>query len=142
MGANLKYFIIYTLFALSMGCLFSALTMPFKRKVNRVLVKVLSVVISLIYIIEMIAKKILQSYYPFSILGTAADNHLTDYTEVIVSTVLRNIPLILLMLLPAILVIAVGNRILLFPRTDVRLSLIHILGPLLRVELAVLNHRI
>ena len=80
MGANLKYFIIYTLFALSLGCLFSALTMPFKRKVNRVLVKVLSVVISLIYIIEMIAKKILQSYYPFSILGTAADNHLTDYT--------------------------------------------------------------
>ena len=122
MGANLKYFIIYTLFALSLGCLFSALTMPFKRKVNRVLVKVLSVVISLIYILEMIAKKILQSYYPFSILGTAADNHLTDYTEVIVSTVLRNIPLILLMLLPAILVIAVGNRILLFPRTDVRFA--------------------
>lgn len=69
MGANLKYFIIYTLFALSLGCLFSALTMPFKRKVNRVLVKVLSVVISLIYIIEMIAKKDLAELLSFQHIG-------------------------------------------------------------------------
>ena len=48
MGMDLKYCVIYLLFALSMGCLFSALTMPFKRPVNRVLVKVLAVVISLL----------------------------------------------------------------------------------------------
>ena len=122
MGMDLRYFIIYTLFALSMGCLFSAITMPFKRKVNRVLVKVLAMVVSLIYVIEMIAKKILQNYYPFSTLGLASENHLTDYTSVIVSTVVRNIPLILVLLLPAILVIAFGCRVLLFPRTDVRFA--------------------
>lgn len=122
MGMDLKYCVIYLLFALSMGCLFSALTMPFKRLVNRVLVKVLAVVISLLYVVEIIAKKILQNFYSFSSLGMAAGNHLTDYTQVILSMVARNIPLILVLLLPAILVIIFGNATLRFPRTDVRFA--------------------
>ena len=122
MGIDLKYCVIYLLFALSMGCLFSALTMPFKRPVNRVLVKVLAVVISLLYVVEIIAKKILQNFYSFSSLGMAAGNHLTDYTQVILSMVARNIPLILVLLLPAILVIIFGNATLRFPRTDVRFA--------------------
>ena len=122
MGTNMKYFIIYLLFSLSMGCLFSAITMPFKRKVNRVLVKVLASVVSLIYIIEMIAKKILQNYYPFSTLGLATENHLTDYLDVIVSTVVRSIPIILVMLIPVIFLFVLGDRVLLFPRTDVRFA--------------------
>ena len=136
MGMDLKYCVIYLLFALSMGCLFSALTMPFKRPVNRVLVKVLAVVISLLYIVEIIAKKILQNFYSFSSLGMAAGNHLTDYTQVILSMVARNIPLILVLLLPAILVIIFGNAVLRFPRTDVRFAglivaaaaVLHLLG--------------
>ena len=122
MGMDLKYCVIYLLFALSMGCLFSALTMPFKRPVNRVLVKVLAVVISLLYVVEIIAKKILQNFYSFSSLGMAAGNHLTDYTQVILSMVARNIPLILVLLLPAILVIIFGNATLRFPWTDVRFA--------------------
>lgn len=119
LGMNLKYGIIYVLFALSMGCLFSAVTMPFQRKVNRVLAKVLTVAVSLLYIVEVIAKKILQNFYSFSSLGMAAGNHLTDYTQVVVSMVVRNIPLILVFLLPAVFVIAFGNRMLGFPRMHV-----------------------
>ena len=37
MDMSLAYAPIYILFALSMGCAFSAITMPFRRNVNRVL---------------------------------------------------------------------------------------------------------
>ena len=122
MGMSLAYTPIYFLFSLSMGCLFTAVTMPFKQKVNRVLVKVLAVLVSVLYIVEMIAKKILQNFYSFSSLGMAAGNHLTDYTDVIVSKVIANIPLILLMLLPAVLVCIFGNQVLWFPRMHVRFA--------------------
>ena len=61
MDMSLAYVPIYILFALSMGCAFSAITMPFRRNVNRVLAKVLAVLVSVIYIVEMIAKKIIQN---------------------------------------------------------------------------------
>ncbi len=122
MGTSMKYFPVWLLFSLSLGFFFSAVTMPFKRKVNRVLVKVLTPVITLIYVIELIAKKILQAYYPFSTVGLAAENHLTDYADAIVSMVLRSIPIILVMFLPTIFLFALGNRLLLFPRTDARFA--------------------
>ena len=122
MKMNMKYFMVYFVFALAAGCLFSAVTMPFKRKVNRVLSKVFAVLITLVYIIELIAKKILQSYYPFSTLGLAAENHLTDYMGAIVSMVVRSIPIIIVMFLPVIFLFVLGNRLLLFPRTDVRFA--------------------
>ena len=56
MKMNMKYFMVYFVFALAAGCLFSAVTMPFKLKVNRVLSKVFAVLITLVYIIELIAK--------------------------------------------------------------------------------------
>ena len=136
MKMNMKYFMVYFVFALAAGCLFSAVTMPFKRKVNRVLSKVFAVLITLVYIIELIAKKILQSYYPFSTLGLAAENHLTDYMGAIVSMVVRSIPIIIVMFLPVIFLFMLGNRLLLFPRTDVRFAgvvaaimvVLHLLG--------------
>ena len=136
MDMSLAYAPIYILFALSMGCAFSAITMPFRRNVNRVLAKVLAVLVSVIYIVEMIAKKILQNFYSFSSLGMAAGNHLSDYTAVIVEEVVSNIPLILLMLLPALFVCILGSRVLLFPRTDIRFAgvlvaatvILHLLG--------------
>ena len=136
MKMNMKYFMVYFVFALAAGCLFSAVTMPFKRKVNRVLSKVFAVLITLVYIIELIAKKILQSYYPFSTLGLAAENHLTDYMGAIVSMVVRSIPIIIVMFLPVIFLFVLGNRLLLFPRTDVRFAgvvaaimvVLHLLG--------------
>lgn len=136
MKMNMKYFMVYFVFALAAGCLFSAVTMPFKRKVNRVLSKVFAVLITMVYIVELIAKKILQSYYPFSTLGLAAENHLTDYMGAIVSMVVRSIPIIIVMFLPVIFLFVLGNRLLLFPRTDVRFAgviaavmvVLHLLG--------------
>lgn len=136
MKMSMKYFVIPLLFGLSMGFLFTALSMPFRRKVNRILARVFSVLISFVYIVEMIAKKILQAYYPFSTLGLAAENRLKDYIDAIVSTVLQSIPIIVVLLLPTIFLFVFGNRILLFPRTDVRFAavmaagivLFHLLG--------------
>lgn len=122
MKAEMRYFIIWFLFALAAGFIFSAITMPFKRKVNRVLAKIFAPIITLIYVVELIAKKILTNYYPFSTLGLAAENKLTDYADAILSTVVESIPIILVMFLPAILLIALGSRVLLFPRTDVRFA--------------------
>ena len=52
-----------------------------RPQLPQLLSRVLAVLISLVYIVEIIAKKILQSYYPLSTLGTAAGNRLTDYSE-------------------------------------------------------------
>ncbi|MGE4275738.1 MAG: LTA synthase family protein [Lawsonibacter sp.] len=136
MGTALGYAPIYILFSVAAGLLFSALTQPFPRRVNRVLTKMFALVISLIYVVEMIAKKILQSYYPLSTLGTAAGNRLTDYADVIASTVLRSSPMILILFLPAILLFLFGRRVIGFERFDVRFSglilvaavVVHLLG--------------
>ncbi|MCF2596899.1 LTA synthase family protein [Pseudoflavonifractor phocaeensis] len=136
MGTELKYLPIWLLYGLAAGCVCSALTLPFKRRVNGVLTKVLAVVISLVYVVEMIAKKILQSYYPLSTAGTAAENRLTDYADVIVSTVVSSIPILLVFFLPAILLFVLGGRFTGYARFDVRFAglvlagavVLHLLG--------------
>lgn len=116
MRTALAYFPIYLLFSLAAGLLFSAITLPFRRRVNRVLAKALALVISLVYVVEVICKKTLQSYYPLSTIETAAGNRLTDYTDVIVSSVISRIPIIALLLLPAVLLLIFGSRVLGFER--------------------------
>lgn len=49
------------------------------------------------------------TYYGFSAVKMAAGNRLIDYADVIVSTLVRSIPIILLLFLPAILIIAFGG---------------------------------
>ena len=139
MKMSMKYFVIFLLFGLAAGFLVTAICMPFKRKVNRILAKVLSAVISLAFIVEMIAKKILQAYYPISTLGLAVENDLSDYVGAIVSTVLRSLPIILVFLLPTILLFLFGNRILLFPRCDIRFAGIMVVGMIVFHLLGVLT---
>ena len=122
MGTNLAFLPVYLVFGLAAGFLLSALTTPFPRPVNGILIRVFSLLLSLIYVVEVIAKKILQSYYPFSTLGLAAGNRLTDYSDVILSTVVSSIPVILVFFLPAILVCIFGGRFLGFKRYDIRFS--------------------
>lgn len=76
----------------------------------------LAFLFSLIYVVEIIAKKILTTYYGFSAVKMVAGNRLIDYADVIVSTLVRSIPIILLLFLPAILIIAFGGRLLGFGR--------------------------
>lgn len=122
MKSALMYFPIWLMFSFAGGFLLSALTMPFKRKVNRVLVKVFTPVITIIYIIEVVVKKILTNYFPFSTIGLAAENKLGDYSDAILSGIVTAIPIIIIMLLPTIFLFVIGSRLLMFPRTDVRFA--------------------
>ena len=136
MGMDLKYLPIYLVFSLAAGFLFTAVTLPFRRSVNNILSKVLTVVFSLTYVVEVIAKKILQSYYPLSTLKLAAGNRLTDYSDVIFSTVVQSVPVILVFFLPAIFLFVFGRRVIGFFRFDLRFAglvmgvalVLHLLG--------------
>lgn len=124
MKLELAYLPVYLLFSIAAGLLLDALTTPFPVRTNRILSKVFTVVICLVYIIEIIAKKILQSYYPLSTLGLAAGNRLTDYSDVVVSMLVESIPIIILTLLPAVAAVAFGNRVVQFVRMDARFSVL------------------
>jgi len=111
MGLDLKYCPVYILFGLSAGCLLEALVMLLSPRAERAVSIILSAVLALIYIVEIIAKSILQAYYPFSALSTAAGNHLSDYASVIASTVLKSFPVIVLLFLPLIFLAVFGKRL-------------------------------
>ena len=130
MKMALQYLPIWLLYGLAAGGVCTALTLPFKRRINGIITKVLAVVVTLVYVVEMIAKKILQSYYPLSTLGTAAGNRLTDYADVILSTVVSSIPIILVFFLPVILLCALGGRFMGYDRFDVRFSGLVLAGAL------------
>lgn len=109
-GMSLKFFPIYLLLGGAFGLLLGAVSLPFPPKVNNVLSKVLCGVLCLAYAAELVAKKILQTFYPLSALKTAAGNRLEDYSDVIFSTILRSLPQILLLFLPLILLCLLGRR--------------------------------
>ena len=118
----LAYFPVYLVFGIAAGLFFSALTLPFHHRTNVVLAIIITVVLTLVYVVELIAKRILQSYYPLSTLGTAAGNRLGDYSDVIVPTVIRTIPIIILFFVPTILLLLFGSRLLGFERFDARFA--------------------
>lgn len=130
------YLPVYIAFSLAAGLFFSALTLAWSRRVNSLVSKLLAVVLSLIYAVELIAKTILQTYYGPSALKVAAGNRLGDYAEVIVSTVLHSIPILLILLLPCVLLCILGDSFPGFDRFDVRFAVLvlggcavfHILG--------------
>ena len=122
MGDALAYAPVYVVFGLAGGLFCSALCMPWRRLANGLTAKILASVISLVYIVEIIAKSILQNYYAFSSLGLAAGNKLSDYADVILGKVLSSIPVILLILLPAIGLWIFGGRLLGFDRLDIRFA--------------------
>ena len=121
-GTALVYAPVYVVFSIAAGFFLSALALPWRRPGNSVIAKVLATFLSLLFVVEYIAKTILQSYYGPSALGTAAENKLTDYADVIISTVVKSIPVILIFFLPAILLWIFGGRLLGFERLDVRFA--------------------
>ena len=122
MKTSLAYAPVYIVFSFAAGFFLSALTLAWPPKVNGILTKVLAVVISIIFVVEIIAKTILQTYYGPSALGVAAGNKLTDYADVIISTVIHSIPIILILLLPAVLLCIFGKSFPGFDRFDVRFA--------------------
>lgn len=122
MKMSLAYAPVYLVFSLAGGLVLSALALPWRRLPNSLVAKILALLISVVYVAEMIAKTILQTYYGPSSLKTAAGNRLTDYADVIISTVLSKLPIILVFLLPSILLIVFGTRLLGFERLDIRFA--------------------
>lgn len=74
MGNYLGYLPIYLVFSLAGGLFVAAFTLPFSRLANCIITKVLAFLFSLIYVVEIIAKKILTTYYGFSAVKMAAGN--------------------------------------------------------------------
>lgn len=122
MKTALAYTPVYLIFGIAGGFFLSALTLSWSRTVNAFAAKILAVLISVIFGVELVAKTILQTYYGPSALKMAAGNRLTDYSDVIVSTVLSKLPILLLLLLPAIALCVFGRRLLGFERLDVRFA--------------------
>jgi len=109
MGMSLRYFPIWLMFCVSAGLFIGAFTIPFPLWGNRIAAKLLTTLLCVIYAVEVIAKRILQSYYPISTLKTALENRLSDYAGVIFSTVRAHIPLLFLFLLPVLVLLLFGN---------------------------------
>ena len=139
MSLSGKYFLIWTIFGFAAGLLLTAATTPFSRKVNLIVAEVSSIAFTLAYLIEMFCKKILQTYYPISILGVASENKMDDYVEVVVTTVFKNIPIVLVMFIPTVLLFIFGARYLKFAKLSWQFSaiaaggmvLMHLLGLLM-----------
>ncbi len=135
-GLSLAYLPIWLVFGAAGGLVCCALTMPFRRRVNGALMKAVTILLALVFSVELIAKRILQTFYPVSALKMAAGNKLTDYADVILSTTVKNIPILLLLFLPAVFLFLLGGRTVGFARYDVRFSgvllvcalVLHLLG--------------
>ncbi|MCI8505045.1 MAG: LTA synthase family protein [Lachnospiraceae bacterium] len=123
MGEGIRYFPVWLFFSVSMGFFFSLFAINFSRGANRIITYVLTCLISLIYMVEMMTKKILATYYQlFSIAKTAAGNKLTDYMDAIIDGILHNLFGLFLMLVPVIFIFTIGRKFYNFKRKWIGLS--------------------
>lgn len=110
MHMQLMFSPIYILYGLSLGFVLTLLTNLWGDKASLTVAKVFSAIITVIYAAEFIAKSILQTFYPFSILGTAADNHLESFIGAILEGIWQNLHVLILFLLPTLLFIIFYKR--------------------------------
>ena len=103
MGMQMKYCLIYILHGLMYGFFFSGLCSILPKKASLIAVKTVSIIISVVFCIEFVAKNILQDFYPASMLRTAMGNHLTDYIGAIISLIAARFIVILLFIAPSVL---------------------------------------
>jgi len=122
MGMTLRYLPVWSLFSLAGGLLMTALTMPFECRVNCILAKAIASVVTGLYVIEAVGKKLLAGRGPSSLLGMAAEGRLTDCSDAVASAVIGSIPIISVMLLPAVLLFVFGDRVFVFHRADIRVT--------------------
>ncbi|MCI8550988.1 MAG: LTA synthase family protein [Lachnospiraceae bacterium] len=123
MGEGIRYLPVWLFFSVSMGFFLSLFTINFSFRANRIITYILTFLVSLVYMIEMMTKKILATYYQlFSIAKTAAGNKLTDYMDSIIKGIMGNLFGLLLMLLPVIFIFTVGRNFYNFKRKWIGLS--------------------
>ena len=100
MKHDFRFWPIYVFFGASIGFIYSAVVCLLSGRASAIVANLLNLITAVIYMAELIARLILQTFYPASSLGVAAENHLSDYSEVIISNIRENIPILLAFLLP------------------------------------------
>ncbi len=101
---------IYIAFAASFGLVITFILSLFGDKADKTLRIIMLVILWLIFSAESVAYLILQSYYPPTTLGTAAENRLYDYIDIIKTTVADNAIYLALLFVPALLGILIPGR--------------------------------
>ena len=107
---ELVYSPIYIAFSVSVGLLAGLLPALIKGPAEKKVRTVMLFLLWLIFAAESVAYYILQTFYPPSALGTAAENRLYDYLNIIISTIFKNFIYLILLMLPAIASIFVPAR--------------------------------
>lgn len=104
MGLDMMYIPVFGSFAIAAGMVLSTLNNIFSDKVGKVFRGMLSLIISVLFCVEMICRDILQQYFQlFSAIDTAMGNRLEDYWSAIKTSLIENwIGLILMLVFPAI----------------------------------------
>jgi len=103
MQTEMQYAPIYCAFAVSAGLALGLLPSMLLGRWEKGFRIAGLFLVWLVFAAESIAYLILQSYYPISALGTAAENRLYDYIDIIKITVLQEKWYLLIMLVPCIL---------------------------------------
>lgn len=111
MGLRPDYLPVVLPFALSGGSLLAGLTAVFPRRGNGILFRLLALLLCLVYAGELLAKQILQTYYPLTTLATAADNRLGDYSGVILTAMGENWAVLAALILPGVLLSLFAGRL-------------------------------
>ena len=110
--SELIYSPIYTVFSVSAGLIAGILPSIFTGTARKRVRVILLVLLWLVFGAESVAYYILQTFFPASALGTAAENRLYDYLGIIITTILKNFGYLLLLFLPVLIgiLIPAGNR--------------------------------
>lgn len=111
MGMRLDYLPVILPFALSAGFLLAGLTAVLPRRGNGILFRLLALLLCLVYAGELLARQILQTYYPLTTLATAADNRLGDYSGVVLKAMGENWAILAALLLPGLLLALLAGRL-------------------------------
>lgn len=103
MGMSFKYLPIYLLFSIAYGAIVTAIIGIFDQSKYVTITRIVVLIISVLYGTEYFAKTILSTFYPFSILGTAANNHLGEFEGTIRQALISKYYVIILFLVPFLL---------------------------------------
>ena len=112
-----QFYPLYIVFALSAGFFFSLIHAVLNRKAEKTVRIITLFLIWLIFAAESVGYMILQEYYPASSLGTAAENRLYDYLDIIVSTVKQETVYLLILIVPFIVGCVLPARDLISPKS-------------------------
>lgn len=102
MKTELFFCPIYIAFGISFGLIFSLILSLIGNKAEKTVRIIMLVILWLIFAAESVGYLILQSYYPPTTLGTAAENRLYDYIDIIKTTVMGNALYLALLFVPVV----------------------------------------